>query len=57
MENSQQPATDRRHHVNSLLMRESLLDKQPSLCAVANLSLSAYSCGFLSCCRKRKLSS
>jgi molybdenum storage protein len=28
MENSQQSATDRRHHVNSLLMRESLLDKQ-----------------------------
>ena len=28
MESSQQPATDRRHHVNSLLMRESLLDKQ-----------------------------
>src|SRR5215204_5978282 len=28
MESSQQPATDRRHHVQSLLMRESLLDKQ-----------------------------
>ena len=28
MESSQQPATDRRHHVSSLLMRESLLDKQ-----------------------------
>jgi molybdenum storage protein len=28
MENFEQPATDRRHHVNSLLMRESLLDKQ-----------------------------
>ena len=28
MESSQQPATDRRHHVRSLLMRESLLDKQ-----------------------------
>src|SRR3954464_15967226 len=28
MESSQQPASDRRHHVNSLLMRESLLDKQ-----------------------------
>jgi molybdenum storage protein len=28
VENSQQPATDRRHHVRSLLMRESLLDKQ-----------------------------
>ena len=28
MQNSQQPATDRRHHVSSLLMRESLLDKQ-----------------------------
>ena len=28
MENSQEPATDRRHHVRSLLMRESLLDKQ-----------------------------
>ena len=28
MESSQQPGTDRRHHVRSLLMRESLLDKQ-----------------------------
>src|SRR5215203_2659521 len=28
MQSSQQPATDRRHHVRSLLMRESLLDKQ-----------------------------
>jgi hypothetical protein len=35
MESSQQPANDRRHHVQSLLMRESLLDKQPGLCAVA----------------------
>src|SRR5919112_5139811 len=28
MESSQEPVTDRRHHVRSLLMRESLLDKQ-----------------------------
>jgi molybdenum storage protein len=28
MQDSQQPVTDRRHHVSSLLMRESLLDKQ-----------------------------
>ncbi len=28
MENSRQPVADRRHHVRSLLMRESLLDKQ-----------------------------
>jgi molybdenum storage protein len=28
MESTQQPASDRRHHVNSLLMRESLLDKE-----------------------------
>src|SRR5919112_2700775 len=28
MESSQEPVTDRRHHVRSLLMRESLLDKE-----------------------------
>ena len=28
MENAREPAADRRHHVRSLLMRESLLDKQ-----------------------------
>src|SRR5688500_15201158 len=28
MENSREPVADRRHHVRSLLMRESLLDKQ-----------------------------
>src|SRR5215211_1585059 len=28
MESSQQTGTDRRHHVKSMLMRESLLDKQ-----------------------------
>ena len=41
MESSQYPGTDRRHHVRSLLMRESLLDKQPGLCAVADIQISA----------------
>jgi molybdenum storage protein len=43
MESSQQPVTDRRHHVRSLLMRESLLDKQvmsstetPVVCMLAD---------------------
>jgi hypothetical protein len=41
MENSQQPANDRRHHVQSLLMRESLLDKRYAQCAVALFSVFA----------------
>ena len=35
MENSREPVADRRHHVRSLLMRESLLDKRCTVCAVA----------------------
>ena len=41
MESSQQPGTDRRHHVRSLLMRESLLDKPCALCAVARFPIFA----------------
>ena len=57
MESSQQPVTDRRHHVNSLLMRESLLDKRYALCAVAWFPVFASSLRFSLFGAERKLSS